>query len=55
MRKSKLKSQKKVKVTKTTSRNILLPFMEEPTGEPRRSKRRKDKDKMDDDDETMVH
>ena len=37
--KSKPKSQKKVTVTKTTPKVIPLPFLEEPTGEPRRSKR----------------
>ena len=52
--KSKPKSQKKVTVTKMTPKIILLPFLEEPTGEPRRSKRRKDKDKKDDDKEPMV-
>ena len=49
--KSKPKSQKKVTVTKTTPKIIPLPFLEEQTGEPepRRSWRRKDKDKKDDD------
>ena len=55
--KSKLKSQKKVTVTKTTPKVIPLPFLEEQAGEsePRRSQRRKDKDKKDDDEEQMVH
>ena len=55
--KSKLKSQKKVTVMKTTPKVIPLPFLEEQTGEsePRRSRRRKDKDKKDDDEEPMVH
>ena len=52
--KSKPKSQKKVTVMKMTPKIIPLPFLEEPTGEPRRSKRRKDKDKKDDDEEPMV-
>ena len=55
--KSKLTSQKKVTVTKTTPKVIPLPFLEEQAGEsePRRSRRRKDKDKKDDDEEPMVH
>ena len=53
--KPKPKSQKKVTVTKTTPKIIPLPFLEEPTGEPRRSRRKKDKDKKDDDKEPMVH
>ena len=55
--KSKLKSQKKVTVTKTTPKVIPLPFLEEQAGElePRRSQWRKDKDKKDDDEEPMVH
>ena len=44
--KSKLKSQKKVTMMKTTPKIIPLPFLEEPAGEsePRRSQRCKDKD-----------
>ena len=55
--KLKLKSQKKVTVTKMTPKVIPLPFLEEQAGEsePRRSWRRKDKDKNDDDKEPMVH
>ena len=53
--KPKPKSQKMVTMTKTTPKIIPLPFLEEPTGEPRRSRRKKDKDKMDDDEEPMVH
>ena len=55
--KSKLKSQKKVTVTKTTPKVIPLPFLEEQAGESevRRSRRRKAKDKKDDDEEPMVH
>ena len=55
--KQKLKSQKKVTVTKTTPKVIPLPFLEEQTGErePRRSRRRRDKGKKDDDEEPMVH
>ena len=55
--KSKPKSQKKVTVMKMTPKIILLPFLEEQTGEPepRRSRRRKDKDKKDNDKEPMVH
>ena len=53
--KSKPKSQKKVTVTKMTPKIIPLPFLEEPTVEPRRSRRKKDKDKKDDDEEPMVH
>ena len=53
--KLKPKSQKMVTVTKTTPKIIPLPFLEEPTGEPRRSWRKKDKDKKDDDKEPMVH
>ena len=53
--KPKPKSKKKVVVTKITPKVILLPFLEEPTGDPRRSRRKKDKDKKDDDKEPMVH
>ena len=55
--KSKPKSQKKVTMTKMTPKIITLPFLEEQTGEPepRRSWRRKNKDKKDDDEEPMVH
>ena len=53
--KLKPKSQKMVTLTKTTPKVIPLPFLEEPTGEPRRSQRKKDKDKKDDDEEPMVH
>ena len=35
--KPKPKSKKKVVVTKTTPKVILLPFLEDPPGEPRRS------------------
>ena len=41
--KPKPKSQKMVTVMKTTPKIILLPFLEEPMGEPRRSRRKKDK------------
>ena len=53
--KPKPKSQKKVTVTKMTPKIIPLPFLEEPPREPRRSCRRKDTDKKDDDEEPMVH
>ena len=55
--KLKPKSQKKVIVTKTTPKIILLPFLEEQTGElePGRSRRKRGKDKKDDDEEPMVH
>ena len=55
--KSKLKSQKKVTMTKTIPKVILLPFLEEQAGESqvRRSWRIKAKDKKDDDEEPMVH
>ena len=55
--KFKPKSQKTVTMMKTTPKIILLPFLEEQTGEPepRRSRRRRDKDKKDDDKEPMVH
>ena len=55
--KSKLKSQKKVTVMKTTPKVIPLPFLMEQAGEsePRRSRWRKDMDKKDDDKEPMVH
>ena len=55
--KPKPKSQKKVTVMKTTPKVIPLPFLEEQTGErePRRSRRRRDKGKKDDDEEPMVH
>ena len=53
--KPKPKSQKMVTVMKMTPKIILLPFLEEPTGEPRRSRRKKDKDKKDNDEEPMVH
>ena len=46
---------KKVVVMKITLKVIPLPFLEEPTGDPRRSRRKKDKDKKDDDEEPMVH
>ena len=49
------KSQKKVTVTKTTPKSIPLPFLEEQTGEPTRSLRRRDKGKKDDNEEPMVH
>ena len=52
--KQKPKSQKKVTVMKTTPK-IPLPFLEEQTGEPMRSRRRRDKGKKDDDEEPMVH
>ena len=52
--KPKPKSQKMVTVMKTTPKIIPLPFLEEPTGEPRRSRRKRDKDKKDDDEEPMV-
>ena len=52
--KSKPISQKKVTVMKTMPKIIPLPFLEESTGEPRRSRRKKDKDKKDDDEEPMV-
>ena len=53
--KPKPKSKKKVVVTKVTPKVMLLPFLEEPTEDPRRSRRKKDKDKEDDDEEPMVH
>ena len=55
--KSKPKSQKNVTMMKTTPKVIPLPFLEEQTGkrEPRRSRRRRDKDKKDDNEEPMVH
>ena len=53
--KPKPKSKKKVVVTKVTPKLIPLPFLEEPTEDPRRSRRKKDKDKEDDDEEPMVH
>ena len=53
--KPKPKSKKKVVVTKVTPKLIPLPFLKEPTEEPRRSRRKKDKDKKDDDEEPMVH
>ena len=53
--KPKPKSQKMVTVMETTPKIIPLPFLEGPTGEPRRSRRKKDKDKKDDDEEPMVH
>ena len=43
--KPKPKSKKKVVVMKTTPKLIPLPFLEEPTEDPRRSRRKKDKDK----------
>ena len=49
------KSKKKVVMIKVTPKVIPLPFLEEPTEDPRRSKRKKDKDKEDDDEERMVH
>ena len=42
-------------MTKTTPKVIPLPFLEEPTEDPRRSQRKKGKDKKDDDEEPMVH
>ena len=53
--KPKPKSKNKVVVTKTTPKVILLPFLEELTEDPRRSRRKKGKDKKDDDEEPMVH
>ena len=53
--KLKPKSKKKVVVTKTTPKLIPLPFLEEPTENPRRPWRKKGKDKKDDDEEPMVH
>ena len=53
--KPKPKSKKKVVVTKVTPKIIPLPFLEEPTEDPRRSRRKRDKDKKDDDEEPMVH
>ena len=55
--KSRPKSQKKVIVTKTSPKIILLPFPEEQTGEltPRRSQRKGGKDKKEDDEEPMGH
>ena len=53
--KPKPKSKNKVVVTKTTPKVILLPFLEEPTEDPRRSRRKKGKDKKDDEEEPMVH
>ena len=53
--KPKPKSKKKVVMTKITLKVIPFPFLEEPTGDPRRSRRKKDKDKKDDDEEPMVH
>ena len=53
--KPKPKSKKKVVMMKTTPKLIPLPFLEEPTEDPRRSRRKKDKDKKDDDKEPMVH
>ena len=53
--KPKPKSKKKVVMTKVTPKIIPLPFLEEPTEDPRRSWRKKDKDKKDDDEEPMVH
>ena len=53
--KPKPKSKKKVVVTKMTLKLIPLPFMEDPPGEPRRSQRKKDTEKKDDDKEPMVH
>ena len=53
--KPKPKSKKKVVVTKVTPKVIPLPFLEEPTEDPRRSWRKEDKDKQDDDEEPMVH
>ena len=55
--KVKPRSQKKITMMKTTPKIIPLPFLEEQAGEsePRRSWRKKDKDKKDDDEEPMVH
>ena len=53
--KPKPKSKKKVLVTKVTPKVIPLPFLEEPTEDPRRLRRKKDKGKEDDDEEPMVH
>ena len=53
--KPKPKSKNKVVMTKTTPKLILLPFLEEPTEDPRRPRRKKGKDKKDDDEEPMVH
>ena len=53
--KPKPKSKKKVVMMKVTLKVIPLPFLEEPTEDPRRSWRKKDKDKKDDDEEPMVH
>ena len=53
--KPKPKSKKKVVVTKVTPKVIPLPFLEEPTEDPRRSRKKKDKDKKGDDEEPMVH
>ena len=40
---------------KVTPKVIPLPFLEEQTKDPRRSGRKKDKDKEDNDEEPMVH
>ena len=53
--KPKPKSKKKVVVTKITPKVIPLPFLEEPTGDPRRSRKKNDKAKKDDDEEPMVY
>ena len=53
--KPKPKSKKTVVVTKVTPKVIPLLFLEEPTEDPRRSRRKKDRVKKDDDEEPMVH
>ena len=53
--KPKSKSKNKVVVTKTTPKLIPLPFLEEPTEDPGRPRRKKGKDKKDNDAEPMVH
>ena len=53
--KLKSKSKNKVVVTKTTPKLIPLPFLEEPTEDPGRPRRKKGKDKKDNDAEPMVH
>ena len=50
--KPKAKAKKMVTVTKMTPKIIPLPFLDDTLGEaPRRSQRRKDRDKKDDDDD----
>ena len=56
--KPKPKSKKTVTVMKTMPKIILLPFLENPLQGPRRSRRKKDNDKKDDDgdgEKPMVH